>query len=385
VDAPRAITILAAVLAILEDAMQKGVTFGLRLAAILLPLTMIPVTELECRAAEPAKKYSEGDRVVQKDRSFTLRTDAAGTGRKVPFDIWCVEKVDGSKLRIRAESHGITGWASVDQLVFLDQAMAYFSDQIRDHPRDAFARVMRAYLWREKKELDKAIAEVNEAIAIDPQDSVAYECRAGVWLHRDEFDKAVADCEAVLRFDPRSSLAYLQRGTASIRKSEYDKAMTDLDQAIRLDRESSAAFLNRSYVWSRKKEYDKSIADSNEAIRINPRDAKAYCNRARAWYEKGDYDKSIADCDIAIRLGAIRLGPEMATVYGNRGWAWMAKMECVGIDRKYGSSPGNQLNVQAEVASQRAQIPYIGEAQAQQEPFPAMTLYPGGRASPLDE
>jgi tetratricopeptide (TPR) repeat protein len=308
-----------AVLTILEDAMKSLMLIEFRLAAVLL-VSGITSMRPECRGDEQAKNDRVGSRVVQKNRSFTLRTGDQGIERQVPLDIWCVEKVEGPKLWIRAMHLDIVGWARADQVVSTNQAIAYFSDQIREHPRDAFARVSRAELWRDKEEPDKALADCNEAVRIDPQSRVAFESRAKIWLDMTEFDKAITDCDAVLRIDPQCARAYSMRGTASVFKHAYDSAMIDFDQAIRLDPQQSVAFGNRGSIWLKKKEYDKAATDFSEAIRINPHDAAAYANRAGVWCNKGEYDKSIADCNVAIRLGS-----HLAAAYCHRGYAWTYK------------------------------------------------------------
>ena len=214
--------------------MKYVVLFRIRLAAILLLVTLIPATEPASRAAELAKKYSIGDRVVQRSRAFKLHVGDRRTERSVPFDIWSVEKVDGPNIWVSA-SVGIAGWTRADQVVSIDQAMAFFSEQIRDHPRDAFARVSRAVLWLDKNELDKALTDCNEAAQIDPRYGVAYESRASVWLAKNELDKGICDVELALRLDCESVTAYVLRGRIFAQKLAYDKAMADFEQAMRID------------------------------------------------------------------------------------------------------------------------------------------------------
>jgi hypothetical protein len=122
----------SAVLTIPEDAMESPMLFGFRLAAVLLAVSGITSMRPECRGDEPAKNDRVGSRVVQKSRSFMLRTGGQGVERQVPLDIWCVEKVEGPKLWIRAKHLDIVGWARADQVVSIDQAIAYFSAEVRD-------------------------------------------------------------------------------------------------------------------------------------------------------------------------------------------------------------------------------------------------------------
>ena len=262
---------------------------------------------------EAANNDSARKRVVQRFRELTLRMGEGGIERKVPLDLWSVEKVDGPNVLIRAEKVGIVGWTSADQVVSVDRAMGYFSDQIREHPNDAFARVLRATLWRDADALDKAMADCNDAARIDPRYSSAYECRASLWLDREEVEKAVDECDTALRFDPQSATVHVLRGYALMFKQKFDKAITDFDRAIELDPQQSAAYAARAIIWLAKKDYSKAVTDTTEAIRINPHDALAYSVRAGAWRCKGEYDKSISD-----HQEALRLSPDLAVGDSNR-------------------------------------------------------------------
>ena len=53
---------------------------------------------------------------------------------------------DGRRLWLKAEGWRQTGWALADQVIPLEQAMAFFTDRIRSNPQDAFAHAVRAGL-----------------------------------------------------------------------------------------------------------------------------------------------------------------------------------------------------------------------------------------------
>jgi hypothetical protein len=144
--------------------MKQDFLIAIRLATMLLMLVAIPAAPRVAGAAEPAKNASMTRRVVPKSRNFKLRSGETKTERNVPLDFWIVEKAEGAKLSVRGERSGIVGFARADQVVDINQALAYFSGQIRDHKNGPFALVMRAMLWRDKNELDKAITDLDEAI-----------------------------------------------------------------------------------------------------------------------------------------------------------------------------------------------------------------------------
>jgi tetratricopeptide (TPR) repeat protein len=260
------------------------------------------VAQPALRAGEPAKELSIGDRVVQKYRTFTLRTGEQGIERKVPFVIWRVEKVDGARVWVRAEGFGVSGWAPADQVIATEQAMTYYTEQIRDHPNDAFPRVMRAQLWPEDKDTEKALIDCDEAIRIAPQYGAAFERRARLWLDEKQFDKAVRDCETALKLDSDSALAYILRGCAFGYKHEFDKAIADFSDAIRLEPSSDYPLVSRGNILTEKKEIEKALKDFNQAIHVNPLGSDAYTYRAKAWRAQGECDMHDGDSAQSRRL-----------------------------------------------------------------------------------
>jgi predicted Zn-dependent protease len=144
-------------------------------------------------AQQTAGKEWIGRRVVQKQRDFALWFDNEQTDHPVAIDVWQVKKVDGARVWLEADKSGLAGWAKVDQLVPIEKAVDYFSRQIRDQPRDAFAYMMRARVWRDKREFNRALADAVAAIRVEPSDAVAFVVRAKIWLEIGEGDKAISD------------------------------------------------------------------------------------------------------------------------------------------------------------------------------------------------
>jgi tetratricopeptide (TPR) repeat protein len=257
-----------------------------------------------------------GKRAVQKFENFTLQI---GNQAVVPKTIafYHVKQTNGPRLSVKAEGTGLNGWARVDDVVPVADAIAFFTNQVRANPQDAFSYVMRAILWRDKKELDTALRDFSEAIRLDPTAASGYINRGLAWHDKKENDKAIADYNEAIRLDPQYAAAYNDRGNAWCGKNEYDKAMADYNEAIRLDPQYALAYNARATAWYAKRANDKAIADCNEAIRLDPQYALAYNNRGVAWYAKTEYDKAMADYNEAIRLD-----PKEALAYNGRAWLW---------------------------------------------------------------
>ena len=105
----------------------------------------------------------------------------------------------------------LTGWASADQVMPIDQAVAFFSDRIKANPKDAFAHLMRA----------TATAKLMDD---DPPGKP----------NKDMARKAAADFTETIRLDPKDATAYYGRGAIRSRLSEHDLAIADFTEAVRL-------------------------------------------------------------------------------------------------------------------------------------------------------
>jgi tetratricopeptide (TPR) repeat protein len=280
------------------------------------------------RSDEPPADEWVGQRVVARSGTITLRDDrgaVAGVGGR--DQIFRVERAEGRRLWLKAESNDLSGWASADDvdaapppvdpavrradartLCGLGSAIA-----ARVRHAESGTRLEHAYAAMVKKDYDRAIAVCNQAIRIDPRRTEAYFLRGSAWERKDQWTRAVADLTEAIRLDPQHAPAYSNRGAAWLQLNEIDRAIADLDRAIRLDPREEGAYVNRGNARVRKHEPDRAIADRDDAIRLDSADPMAFNNRGWAWQIKGDLDKALADYDRAIRLD-----PQLVLAHVNR-------------------------------------------------------------------
>ncbi len=266
-----------------------------------------------------------GKRVVQKQRDFSLRIDATKKAVEQSEDeihIYRVTRTDGPALWLEAEAGGVSGWAEADHVVPVELAIAFFSSQMRDRPKDSFPILMRAAIWHDKKDVGRAMEDYTEAIRLDPQNAALYCNRGYLWGEQNDFDKAIADFTEAIRLDPRDPIAYLHRGHAWSEQHQYDKAVADFTLTIRLDPQNAYAFRSRGHTWLDKGDLNAALIDFTEAIRVDPREVTAYINRGLVWQSKQEADKALADFDQAILLD-----PRSAGAYLDRGTSLEQKRE----------------------------------------------------------
>jgi tetratricopeptide (TPR) repeat protein len=256
-----------------------------------------------------------GNQVVD-DEERSTNLAISGKARSI-LRVYRVEHVNGNWLWLKAENRGVEGWVKAEFVIPYDQAVDYFTNQIRANPNEGQWYNYRGTVWGLRGEYEIAIADFNEAIRLDPGNEDAFNNRGIARRHKNDFDKAIADHNEAIRLNPKYSLAFRGRGLVWSQKKDYENAIADYSEAIRLDPKYAAAFIGRGWVWLQKKEYDKAIADDDEAIRLDPKYALAFSNRGIARCNKKEYDKAIVDYSEAIRID-----PNFASAYNSLAWLW---------------------------------------------------------------
>ena len=246
------------------------------------------------------------------DRVMAIRDAALKQGDRIVGTFYrgqsaLVEAVNADWLWVNPN---VSGWVQRKHVLPLDQAITYFTNQIRQNPRDDGLYYYRATAWKHKGELDIAIADFNESIRLNPEDAAAaYDGRAYCWYLKGEYDKSLADYNYSLRLNPNDAIGYRNRGGVWQAKKEYDKAIADFNRAIQLDSRYAYPLVHRGDAWSKKGQYDKALADYQHALQVDPNSADAYGRSAwlRATCPEArfrDGERAVANATKACELTA---------------------------------------------------------------------------------
>ena len=260
-----------------------------------------------------------GKRVVPKTRKITLivngeALDRGGEG----VELYRVEQVDGTSLLLKPEqAHGASGWVEHDQVILVEHAVEYFTQEIRAHPQDAFLHAARALLLCDSKAYDSALRDYDEAVRLDPKNAAHYRGRGQVWQFKKEHDKALADYSAAIKLDPKSAPAFIGRGAAWAGKKNYTSAIADDSEAIWLDPLAIPAYENRGLAWASKREFAKAIVDYTTVLRLDSQRVSSYCDRGDAWAALNRFDKALVDFNQAIQIDE-----KCARAHDRRAWIW---------------------------------------------------------------
>lgn len=184
-----------------------------------------------------------------------------------------VEAINGDWFWI--SSQGTPAWVQKRNVLLLDQAIPYFTEEIRKNPNYQAAYFARGTARWMKDELDAALTDFDAAIRLNPRDAAAYNNRANIWGAKGEHDKAIADFNEALRLKP-NAITFHARGVVREIKADYDNAIADFNEALRLNGQYALAYAERGWCWLAKGEWDKALSDFNETLRLDANSYIAY-------------------------------------------------------------------------------------------------------------
>jgi tetratricopeptide (TPR) repeat protein len=238
---------------------------------------------------------SVGQRVVIKYK----RPLRFGTVTVEPKDYraYTVQSTDGDWLLL--VSGGISGWIRTDEVVPLDRAVAFYTDEIAKDSSSWNAYLYRGFVRDLKHEYDLAIGDYSESIRIYPWWANTFNNRGWTWHRKKEYSKAIADYNAAIRLDPKCVRAIVNRGLARQDKGDYYEALTDFRQAIKIDPKYARAFVARAWLFAtcpdRKFRDGKlAIESATHACDLSAwKEADKLAVLAAAYAESGDFERAV--------------------------------------------------------------------------------------------
>lgn len=234
-----------------------------------------------------------GRRVFWKD-SAQPRVGAKKIDRaQIPYPA-TISQVDGEWLWLDR------AWVPRSDVMNMDQALAYWTEQIRQHPESARAHEGRGIVRSERGELEDALADLTEAIRIDPRQASLWNNRGSVWDQKGEYENAIRDYSEAIRLMPSYAVAYANRGLARLLMDQRDAAVADCTEAIRLDPGSEQAYVARANGRFQSGDYERAVADIESALRLNP--ASPTAAAFAAWLRATCPDASFRDAAQAVEL-----------------------------------------------------------------------------------
>jgi len=209
-----------------------------------------------------------------------------------------VERVNDTAYWVRSQADYKGGWIPKEQVVPVDKAIEFFTQQIREDLTSRSHRY-RGITYMERGETEKAIEDFTEAIRLDPSRPDTWNFRAGCLRKLGEYDKAIADCNEAIRLSPRWVGPYTSRGVLWQNKGEYGKAIADYRKVVELDPSSVRGHNNLAWLWAtcpeeKFRDGKKAVESAIKACELSNWKASYALNTLGAAYaEAGDFQKAI--------------------------------------------------------------------------------------------
>jgi tetratricopeptide (TPR) repeat protein len=206
--------------------------------------------------------------------------DDQTTETELKYPSYRVERDDDGWLLVRQDGVGYRFDKS--EAVLLEDAANYFTERIRERPRDGQLYTRRAVAYSLTGKPELARKDFEEAVRLLPRSAPARHNLGLLELREKAYEKAIKAFDEAIRLDPKYADAFAARASARRKKGNLDGALQDCEQAIRLRPKDPSIFRDRAGVWMAKKEFDRAIQDYDEAIRLNPKDPTSHM--AVAWF-----------------------------------------------------------------------------------------------------
>ncbi len=247
--------------------MGSPLTLTLCLAIMVALSAPRPVRGQDAAAANDAWI---GKRVIQRHNNFPLRNDGQAVLQSgVEIHIYRVQRREADKLWLEGEDEGPSGWASVDQLIAVEDALPYLAERIRVRPDSPFYHALRAAVLTDRRDFSSALNDWNKIIELEPTDAAGYIGRVRVWLMMKNRDQAIGDLSHALKLDPEDPYTHELRAQALCENGQLDLAIADYNSAIRLEPRNPELYYDRAWVWQQKGDKAKAVLDYKTGIELD--------------------------------------------------------------------------------------------------------------------
>ncbi|REJ66801.1 MAG: tetratricopeptide repeat protein [Planctomycetota bacterium] len=266
------------------------------------------VSTLLCFLAGSAQaQYDVGDTIVV-IRDVPLKVQDRRVAELFPGIVANVQKVQDDWLEI---TYTQRGWVNADDVLPLDDAADYFTEQIRQDPENRSLRAARALVQEAKGEYREAIDDYTALIRADPEEGSSYNNRARVYFADGQYQRAVDDYTEAIRLykaPELRALAHNNRGLAHEKIGEFGIALADYAAAIRFNSAYVDPYNARAWLLATCRDPDfhdgpRAVEDATRACDMTEfRNAGFLNTLAAAHARNGDYDMAIQRQNEAMEL-----------------------------------------------------------------------------------
>ncbi len=203
--------------------------------------------------------------------------------------------VEGRQLRLQLAQAYVAKGA-------YDAALPLVQQTVKEHPRNAYVRMLYATVLRERGLYPQAEREFRAAIRLAPDMAAAH---AGLGILYDLMkrpDQAISAHRRSLELSKGTAAYWNNLGFSLLVGGKTDEAVPALEKALAIDPSITVAYNNLGFAYGRLGRFDEALRSFRSAVG----DAGAYMNMAYVYDEVGD-----AAAAARYRTLAYRLVPEL--------------------------------------------------------------------------
>ena len=209
-----------------------------------------------------------------------------------------VERVEGDRVWIKGNGAGdvAVGWVNKGNVIFLEDAIPYFTSRIERNPEDWDAYLRRAESEHAQNQRDAAVADYTSAIKLHPDEPFLYLRRGRHFRTMKACAQAATDFEQVIRLKPQWAEPYnLEAGVyIDCPDPQYHdpvKAIGLIEHAIALDIEHPTYLTVLALSYFQSGQLERAVTTQRQALE-SPRFPPGY--REEATNQLREYERAAA-------------------------------------------------------------------------------------------
>lgn len=183
-----------------------------------------------------------------------------------------------------------------------DAAFADYTAALAIAPDLIPARVMRARIAIDRRDLATAVSELDLAVATSPDDPAARYWRGFALSEKGEARAAIEDLNRYVARAPRDIDGWLQRGRALERLGNFAGALRSYDRGLKDTPSHSAVRFRRAYALSQLERVDEAIVAYAASIDADARDTTSMLNRSSHLIAKGRLNEAERQISQAFKI-----------------------------------------------------------------------------------
>lgn len=189
-------------------------------------------------------------------------------------------------------------WVMKTECMSLEQALEYFTGELRRDPTSTATWIRRAICWTEQGDFNRTIKDYDEAIRLDPNMAHVYGSRGVAKSNLKDYTGAIKDFNECIRLNPNYAAGFSGRGWVQNILKDYPAAMKDYDEALRLEPNSSYDKNNKSFLLStaedaQLRDPEKALMLADQVLRDDPDNAYTKSAKSCALAAIGNFEAAI--------------------------------------------------------------------------------------------